>query len=52
MAVVVAVPVAVSGGGVVAVAPPVASLTKRCFNHIQKKSLSMFGVMLFLTSKT
>ena len=43
MAVAVAVAVAVSGGGSVAVA----GLTKRFFNHIQKKiSYSMFGFML------
>ena len=39
MAVVVAVAGAVSGGGAVVVAAPVAGLTKRCFNHIQKDFL-------------
>ena len=38
MAVAVAVAVAVSGGGAVAVA--VAGLTKRFFNHIQKRFLN------------
>ena len=39
MVVAVAVAVAVSGGGAVAVAVAVAGLTKRFFNHIQKKFL-------------
>ena len=39
MGVTVAVAVAVSRGGAVAVAVPVAGLTKRFFNHIQKDFL-------------
>ena len=39
MAVAVAVAAAVSGGGVVALAVPVAGLTKICFNRIQKDFL-------------
>ena len=39
MAVAVAVAVAVSGGGAGVVAVPVAGLTKRFFNHIQKDFL-------------
>ena len=38
-----AVAVAVSEGGAVAVAVPVAGLTKRFLNHIQKRFL-MFGI--------
>ena len=39
MDVAVAVAVAVSGGGSMAAAVPVAGLTKRSFNHIQKDFL-------------
>ena len=39
MAVAVAVAMAVSGGGAVAAAVPVAGLTKRFFNHVQKDFL-------------
>ena len=45
MAVAVAVAVAVSGGGAVAV--PVAGLTKRFFNRIQKDFLINAWVLLF-----
>ena len=44
MAVAVAVTVAVSGGGALAV--PVAGLTERFFNHIQKDFLINFWVLL------
>ena len=49
MAVAVAVAVAVSGGGAVVVDVPMAGLTKRLFNHIQKDFLiNVWGIILHL----